>query len=268
MRRSGLVRASGIDEPPTRSRGSCSPSGRARLIGDRGVDMPSSPATTSSSRRRQASGVEIDEERLLVCRVGEILRRARRVADARDRLRLRRLAAGARCEHRPRGRGAPKTLEATHPLRPRRGRAAHLRALAGGRAASIRRAGGHAGGELLDRDPAAERHRRAAHGPRAQRLDPGRADPHATACAGGNTHVDPRHRPRRHRDPGAVEKAARARRARRREELGREAFVERVWEWREQYGAHDHRAVQAARRLAATTSDERFTLDEGYVRAV
>ena len=34
---------------------------------------------------------------------------------------------------------------------------------------------GDAGGELLDRDPAAERDRGAAHGPRAQRLDPGRA---------------------------------------------------------------------------------------------
>ena len=38
-----------------------------------------------------------------------------------------------------------------------------------------------------------------------------------------------------------------------REELGREAFVARVWEWREQYGAHDRRAVPAPRRLAATT---------------
>ena len=33
-------------------------------------------------------------------------------------------------------------------------------------------------------------------------------------------------------------------------ELGREAFTERVWQWREQYGAHDRRAVQAARRVA------------------
>ena len=39
-----------------------------------------------------------------------------------------------------------------------------------------------------------------------------------------------------------------------REEIGREAFVERVWEWREQYGGDDHRAVQAPRRLAATTT--------------
>ncbi len=34
-----------------------------------------------------------------------------------------------------------------------------------------------------------------------------------------------------------------------RHDLGREAFVERVWEWRSEYGDTDHRAVQAARRL-------------------
>ncbi len=34
-----------------------------------------------------------------------------------------------------------------------------------------------------------------------------------------------------------------------REEIGREAFVQRVWQWREQYGRHDHRTAQAARRL-------------------
>ena len=43
-------------------------------------------------------------------------------------------------------------------------------------------------------------------------------------------------------------------------------FVERVWEWRRST-APDHRAVQAARRLI-DYERERFTLDEGYVRAV
>jgi valyl-tRNA synthetase len=52
-----------------------------------------------------------------------------------------------------------------------------------------------------------------------------------------------------------------------REEIGREAFVGRVWEWREQYG---HTIVEQLKRLGATCdyADERFTLDEGYVRAV
>src|SRR5213078_563433 len=52
-----------------------------------------------------------------------------------------------------------------------------------------------------------------------------------------------------------------------REELGRAAFVERVWQWREQYGGQIN---QQFRRLGAGLdySDERFTLDDNYVRAV
>ena len=61
--------------------------------------------------------------------------------------------------------------------------------------------------------------------------------------------VDLRHRPRRHRDAGAGRAAARRARARRREEIGREAFVERVWEWREQYGST---IVEQFKRLGAS----------------
>ena len=52
-----------------------------------------------------------------------------------------------------------------------------------------------------------------------------------------------------------------------RAELGREAFTERVWQWREQYGG---RIVEQYRRLGASLdyADERFTMDEAYVRAV
>ena len=51
------------------------------------------------------------------------------------------------------------------------------------------------------------------------------------------------------------------------EELGREAFVERVWRWREQYGST---IIEQYQRLGASADyeDERFTLDEAYVRAV
>jgi valyl-tRNA synthetase len=50
-------------------------------------------------------------------------------------------------------------------------------------------------------------------------------------------------------------------------ELGREAFVERVWEWKEEYGS---RIVEQYKRLGASLDygRERFTLDEGYVKAV
>jgi valyl-tRNA synthetase len=52
-----------------------------------------------------------------------------------------------------------------------------------------------------------------------------------------------------------------------REELGREAFVERVWQWREEYGGT---IIEQFKRLGATCDydDERFTLDGPYVQAV
>ncbi len=52
-----------------------------------------------------------------------------------------------------------------------------------------------------------------------------------------------------------------------REELGREAFVERVWAWRDEYGGQ---IIEQLKRLGASLDyeDERFTLDEGYARAV
>ena len=52
-----------------------------------------------------------------------------------------------------------------------------------------------------------------------------------------------------------------------REELGREAFVERVWRWRDDYGGQ---IIEQLKRLGASLDyqDERFTLDEGYARAV
>ncbi len=52
-----------------------------------------------------------------------------------------------------------------------------------------------------------------------------------------------------------------------RQELGREKFLERVWQWREQYGG---RIITQLRRLgtACDWSRERFTLDPGLSRAV
>jgi valyl-tRNA synthetase len=52
-----------------------------------------------------------------------------------------------------------------------------------------------------------------------------------------------------------------------RQELGREAFLERAWEWREHHGSQ---IVEQFKRLGASCDyeRERFTLDEGYVRAV
>ncbi len=52
-----------------------------------------------------------------------------------------------------------------------------------------------------------------------------------------------------------------------RHQLGREAFVERVWEWRREYGSQ---IIEQYKRLGASCDyeRERFTLDDGYVRAV
>lgn len=52
-----------------------------------------------------------------------------------------------------------------------------------------------------------------------------------------------------------------------REELGRDEFVKRVWEWRELYGS---RIVEQFKALGASCDyrDERFTMDDDYVRAV
>ncbi|MGH2596358.1 MAG: valine--tRNA ligase [Actinomycetota bacterium] len=50
-------------------------------------------------------------------------------------------------------------------------------------------------------------------------------------------------------------------------ELGREAFIERVWEWKAQYGGE---IVDQIKRMGASLdwSRERFTMDEGLSRAV
>ncbi len=52
-----------------------------------------------------------------------------------------------------------------------------------------------------------------------------------------------------------------------RHDLGREAFIEKVWEWREDYG---HRILDQVRKLGASVdwSRLRFTMDEGLSTAV
>ncbi len=52
-----------------------------------------------------------------------------------------------------------------------------------------------------------------------------------------------------------------------RRELGREAFLERVWAWKQRYGSQ---IVDQYKRLGASCDyeRERFTLDEGYAKAV
>ena len=51
------------------------------------------------------------------------------------------------------------------------------------------------------------------------------------------------------------------------EDLGREGFLERAWEWKEQYGG---RIVEQLKKLGSSCDwkRERFTMDEGLSKAV
>jgi valyl-tRNA synthetase len=51
------------------------------------------------------------------------------------------------------------------------------------------------------------------------------------------------------------------------QDLGRDAFIEKVWEWREKYGST---IVQQFKRLGCSCdyADERFTMDDAYAQAV
>jgi valyl-tRNA synthetase len=64
-----------------------------------------------------------------------------------------------------------------------------------------------------------------------------------------------------------VERELKATEGKSRHDLGREAFIERVWKWKQEYGDI---ILQQKRRLgdSADWSRERFTMDEGFTRAV
>jgi valyl-tRNA synthetase len=64
-----------------------------------------------------------------------------------------------------------------------------------------------------------------------------------------------------------VEKALEEEEGTTKEELGREAFIERVWEWRRLHGS---RITEQFKALGASLDyeDERFTMDDAYQRAV
>ena len=120
--------------------------------------------------------------------------------------------------------------------------------------------------KLRDRRPAAERDRRAAHGPRAERRDPGRLV-RWHRMRGFNALWQPGYDHAGIATQNVVEKelaqggpdAPRAR--------PRGVRRAHVWEWLEHYGAE---IIGQYRRLGASLDyrRERFTMDDGYVRAV
>ena len=119
---------------------------------------------------------------------------------------------------------------------------------------------------LHHHDAAAERHRLPAHRPRAEQHPAGHADPLRAACAAASA-VAARHRPCRHRHPDGGRAPAGRSRASSRRELGRDAFVEKVWEWKAESGGT---ITSQLRRLGASRdwARERFTMDEGLSAAV
>lgn len=113
---------------------------------------------------------------------------------------------------------------------------------------------------LHHHDPAAERDRQPAHGPWLQQRDHGRADPlppHAGPqhpVAAGTDHAGIATQMVVERQLGAQGVS--------RHDLGREKFLEKVWEWKEQSGGNITRQI---RRLGSSVdwSRERFTMDDG-----
>ncbi|XGA79425.1 valine--tRNA ligase [Halomonas sp. CH40] len=64
-----------------------------------------------------------------------------------------------------------------------------------------------------------------------------------------------------------VERKVAAEEGKTRHELGRDAFIDKVWEWKEESGGHITRQL---RRMGASVdwSRERFTMDDGFYKAV
>ena len=63
-----------------------------------------------------------------------------------------------------------------------------------------------------------------------------------------------------------VERAL-AKEGKRRHDIGREAFIERVWDWKREYG---HRIINQIKALGSSVdwTRERFTMDANLARAV
>ena len=84
---------------------------------------------------------------------------------------------------------------------------------------------------------------------------------------GFNTLFQPGLRPRRHLDAERGREACSSTEGTSRQELGREAFEARVWEWLHEYGG---KIMFQFRRMGASLDYRRtrFTMDDAYVRAV
>ena len=159
------------------------------------------------------------------------------------------------------------TDRARQGLRPDRGRGALVSGLDGARLLPRRRAAPQAA--VLHRHPAAERHRLAAHGPRAHRAPSRTSSSAGSACSGynalwlpGTDHagiatqmVVERELKQTERQDRATTSAARS-------------SSSASGQWKEKYGGRIVEQLQGARAARSTGSRERFTMDERLSRAV
>ena len=125
---------------------------------------------------------------------------------------------------------------------------------------------GAPGRAVQHRHPAAERHRRPAHRPRAEQLDPGHPRSAAPACRGARRCGSraPTTRRSRRRTSSRRELAAEGKT---RFDLGRKGFEALFWEWKDEY---EKRILGQLRRLGASCdwTHTRFTMDPGLSHAV
>ena len=151
-------------------------------------------------------------------------------------------------------------MKAPEPLRSVRGRAAVDRGLARGRGRPRRSR--HRPPDLHHRHAAAQRHGGAAHGPRAQQHDPGRAHPRAPDGRRRDA-VGLRHRPRRHRHPGGGGEEPRRPGRSRASSSGARSSTAASGSGRSSTAAPSSSQLQ---RLGCTLDyeRERFTMDDGY----
>ena len=212
--------------------------------------MPVQPATTSSSHRRRASGWRSTRSVCSSAGSGEILGIARVARRRAARLLCR--SGGARLTSPAWTRSAERHSRRDHWLGPRGGRSGRYSS-AGCRAAGFTRPRRDRPGEnysIAIPPPNVTGALHMGHALNGSIQDAlirlNRMRGRNTLWILGTDHAGIA-------TQAVVEKSWPAE-GTRAQELGREAFVERVWAWKERVRLDDHRAVQAARRLAATTS--------------
>ena len=190
-----------------RGRAARSPASRPTASLDRTIDVPADFVSSLCFGGDDMRDVYVTT---IGCLAARALRRAGPARPAGHRLAAARFDPRSRRDRElrnaVRAREGLKALEERTRYDPTEVEPRVLREVAGG-GLLPRRAGGLGRRELLDRDPAAQRDGRAAHGPRAQRQRPGHPDPLQPHERPAHE-VDLRHRPRRHRDAGPGREAA------------------------------------------------------------